>query len=55
MLQLLSEQPPLLPGVDSGVVTAIRALTHQRVQEWITYALLFAPSTTQGLIQVGHM
>jgi hypothetical protein len=52
MLRLLSEQPPLLSGVDTAAVKDIRALTYQRVQEWITYALLYAPSTTQGLIQV---
>lgn len=48
MLRLLSEQPPLQSVVDA---TAVRELSHQRVQEWITYALLYAPSTTQGLIQ----
>ncbi|KAG0598394.1 hypothetical protein M758_12G069200 [Ceratodon purpureus] len=51
MLRLLSEQPPLLSGMDSAAVRDIRELTYQRVQEWITYALLYAPSTTQGLIQ----
>lgn len=51
MLRLLSEQPPLLPGMDAAAIKDIRALTYQRVQEWITYALLYAPSTTQGLIQ----
>lgn len=54
MLRLLSEQPPLLSGMDSAAVKDIRELAYQRVQEWITYALLYAPSTTQGLIQVHH-
>jgi hypothetical protein len=52
MLRLLSEQPPLLSGMDYVAVKDIRELTYQRVQEWITYALLYAPSATQGLIQV---
>lgn len=38
--------------MDTAAVRDIRVLTYQRVQEWITYALLYAPSTTQGLIQV---
>ncbi|KAH8969995.1 hypothetical protein BDL97_02G062700 [Sphagnum fallax] len=51
LLGLLSEQPSVMQSNDSGGLLAFQSLTHQRAHEWITYALLFAPCTTQGLLQ----
>ncbi|XP_024530657.1 phosphatidylinositol 4-kinase alpha 1 [Selaginella moellendorffii] len=36
---------------DPGAMVACRMLVQQRVREWITYSLLLAPATTQGLLE----
>ncbi|KAG0561044.1 hypothetical protein KC19_9G032800 [Ceratodon purpureus] len=53
LLRLLSEQPGARPGDNRSNLTPRSTMNHirQRVKEWLTHALFFAPCTTQGLLQ----
>lgn len=39
-------------GADAGAPASSRGLWNQRVREWIAYAIVLAPCTVQGLLQV---
>lgn len=53
LLRLLSEQPGARPVDHRSNLTPRPTMNHihQRVKEWLTLALSFAPCTTQGLLQ----
>jgi phosphatidylinositol 4-kinase len=53
LLCLLSEQPGARPGeARSNLVSRpVMNHTHQRVKEWVARALVYAPCTTQGVLQ----
>ncbi|GBG80565.1 hypothetical protein CBR_g31025 [Chara braunii] len=43
--------PPPTTRASSSLANAVRQAQQQRAQQWLAYALMLAPSTTQGLLQ----